>query len=370
MSKKNIVSLTWDFNVGGAGIAATRLNQAITAINNYKVISIDKMYLRDNIATDFNFIIILFCQLNSFISILLSKLYSKQISFLLIPTFIFINKKIRSSRFIHIHLLAGGFISFWDIFLMLKKRNLILIVHDKFILNGWDHIGSFTKWNIQSFLFKKILTSKNIKIVFLSKIYQNDFNLRMRPLKIITYYIPIPFEFDNIEFVKSIDFSSIVIGFAAQDLDDPNKGLNHLLKISKFLTNDFKFHICGKIKNKDILNNCCNYIGSLSHSEMPSFYKRIDILLVLSIHENSPNVIIEAIANNTIVIAYDVGGISELLNEIFLVKYGDNTGIINKLLDLKYNYKYYLEAFNIQKKNLITSRSPLEVISKFNSLID
>jgi hypothetical protein len=55
------------------------------------------------------------------------------------------------------------------------------------------------------------------------------------------------------------------------------------------------------------------YVSPKNNVELISFYKTLDILVVPSQQDNSPNVIVEALATGTRIIGTNSGGIPELL---------------------------------------------------------
>ncbi|MCP4157009.1 MAG: glycosyltransferase family 4 protein [bacterium] len=77
--------------------------------------------------------------------------------------------------------------------------------------------------------------------------------------------------------------------------------------------------------------------GHIENEKMPSVFMKADILLLPSYSEGLPNVVMEAMAAGTAVIASNIGGIPELLENNdggLLVTPGDVKGLVNALLTL------------------------------------
>lgn len=75
----------------------------------------------------------------------------------------------------------------------------------------------------------------------------------------------------------------------------PEKRVSHIVRIAEKLT-DVHFIIAGK-KEMDIsFPGCVRYLGVLSRSEMPKFYNSVDLIVLPSVTEGFPNVILEAYA--------------------------------------------------------------------------
>lgn len=164
------------------------------------------------------------------------------------------------------------------------------------------------------------------------------------------------------------------------------KGFDLLVEIvSKFvklceeasLEKNFLFLIIGDGEEKDkilksvIKNNLQNYIKLLGYKERVYEYIKIsDLFILTSYWEGSPNVVLESVALNKPVIATDVEGIREYLNEDWLVPLDRNVveNYSKKLFDL---YLRYLKGEKFTSKDCllknfnIENYSPKEIIKKF-----
>lgn len=100
--------------------------------------------------------------------------------------------------------------------------------------------------------------------------------------------------------------------------------------------------------------------GRVSYFDMPKIYNRSDILVVTSIYENCPTNILEAMSSKTLVVAPNVGGIPEIIND----KYNGllfDTGNVLQLVDILTN----VITKNIDTNKIIKNAS-VTVSEKFD----
>ena len=117
---------------------------------------------------------------------------------------------------------------------------------------------------------------------------------------------------------KSISGNEIRIGFIAQDLRNAFKGFalfrDALWELNEKTLIDFTVVIAcnqGRGEIPDWMS--ASYLSPKNNHELISFYKTLDLLVVPSQQDNSPNVIVEALAAGTKIIGTNSGGIPELL---------------------------------------------------------
>lgn len=122
----------------------------------------------------------------------------------------------------------------------------------------------------------------------------------------------------------------------------PHKGVDILIQAFKqlnFSHSQVRLNIFGEIDKHPVygrrLHQLANsdkrirFAGHFDNREIPSVFSQIDVLIVPSVwYENSPNVILEAYACKTPVIASDIGGMAELVQR-------DICGDLFKLRDVK-----------------------------------
>lgn len=94
-----------------------------------------------------------------------------------------------------------------------------------------------------------------------------------------------------------------------------------------------------QVKQKG-LNNVVHFIGARPHSEMPSWLNAADLLVLPSHNEGLPNVVVEAMACGIPVVATNVGGIPEVIEDKrsgLLIEKGDIHSLASAIEDLLRN---------------------------------
>lgn len=107
------------------------------------------------------------------------------------------------------------------------------------------------------------------------------------------------------------------IGFCSDKLDNPLKGLTVLLEALTVLDRGYVLRLIGSRLGDFKIPNGINVelISPTSDSHLSSELAELDVLVVPSLEDNSPNVIGEALMCGTKVIGSDVGGIGELMRQ-------------------------------------------------------
>jgi glycosyltransferase involved in cell wall biosynthesis len=162
-----------------------------------------------------------------------------------------------------------------------------------------------------------------------------------------TYYIPNPV--DEKFFGLNTDGINNRLLFAGKV--QKRKGLLYLLqalhevnKVNKGL--DFSLHIAGVIEDERYFYSlqdyvCSNnledkvkFLGLLREDELIKEYKECSVLLLTSYQETAPMVIIQAMAAGKPVVATNVGGVSDLIEDGetgFLINCDDIMGLVDKI---------------------------------------
>ncbi|HFU77671.1 MAG TPA: glycosyltransferase [Epsilonproteobacteria bacterium] len=149
-----------------------------------------------------------------------------------------------------------------------------------------------------------------------------------------------------------IDPSTIVLQFGAQDNREIRKGFKFLADAIKqcFQNGDFR-RFCreGKIAvlcvgeptdELDKLEINTIYTGYVdSDLEMVKLYSATDIFILPSLEDNLPNTMLESLACKTPVIAFDSGGIAEVVNHSNgrLIRKEDTKGMAEAILELVFD---------------------------------
>ena len=120
-----------------------------------------------------------------------------------------------------------------------------------------------------------------------------------------------------------IDSSKYVIGFVSVNLLNPLKGLKDLLAALEYIpySSKKKLHLLLVGKNGEHIvcrevESTLLDVGTLAGGLNP--YSAMDLLVVPSRQDNSPNVIGEAIMNGVPVLGSQIGGVPEILRELGL----------------------------------------------------
>jgi glycosyltransferase involved in cell wall biosynthesis len=137
-----------------------------------------------------------------------------------------------------------------------------------------------------------------------------------------------------------------IILFVAHNINNPRKGINYLLDAKKGLENyEILYcsvgHLAENFKEKKLFIQL-GYVGEAK--KMAQIYNAADVFILPSIGENFPNTITESLLCGTPVIAFNVGGIPEQIDE-------SNGIIVSKISSqcLTKAMNYFFE--NIEKYN-------------------
>jgi len=117
--------------------------------------------------------------------------------------------------------------------------------------------------------------------------------------------------------------NGIKIGFSSVDLNNSYKGLNVLLEALRFLPTNklekYELALFGTGSVENLPSNLrIRQFGLIEGRELQKEFLNLDALVVPSVQDNSPNVVIEAISLGIPVIGSDAGGIPELLQHFAL----------------------------------------------------
>lgn len=91
------------------------------------------------------------------------------------------------------------------------------------------------------------------------------------------------------------------------------------------------------IESVGISKNSYTFLGQVNHEKIPSLYRKADIFVLPSFTESCPLTVLEAMASGLPVIASEVGGISEIIEnrkDGLLVKPGDTAELTKSIITL------------------------------------
>ena len=321
---------------GGAGIAATRLHEALLENTiDSKIVSRDNEYKSLFTPTD---------RIKSSTLTFVQSHLLENSADLMTPLSFDYSSKIRTlvleADVIHVHS-TYNFVSLSALQKLLPESKLIVItLHDQRILTGGCHYwGNCQKHSNgckgcpKTTLLGKVpvqLSKKNYskalekfrKLVYISPSHWMEAQLlnSLNVSKSSSYVVanPIPEQFNcaaESEFQES-DVKRLT--FLAADLNNPLKNLRLVKESLKFFsaTELANLHLT-LIGSGEVLGFPASIqlevLGHLTESEISQVLRKSDVVLVPSTQDNSPNVAGEAISSGCYVIGSTAGGIPELL---------------------------------------------------------
>jgi len=346
--KKNRVVTISKFKSGGAGIAAFRLHNALAKTNYDNVFvtsyikegrdSINLIYLKNN-----NKIKRILKRILKKVNVNLIDRYLKQKKILEsyrtdceIKSLPYSNYElekneiIKNADIVHLHWVAE-FVNY-KYFFKKTKQPIVWTLHDMNPFQGVFHYKKDELKNKKSIGFfddqikkKKrnyIHIKKNIHIVCLSK-WMMEESKKSEIFGIYPHYL-IPnglekskySEIDNINKRKKeigLKANSKTFLFIAQDLDNHRKGFHLLYEALKKITNDHVNIITIGDNKPHLFENFTHvHFSNLEQGcEINEKYQMADLVLLPSIEDNLPNVMLESFFNGTPVLAFNTGGMKE-----------------------------------------------------------
>lgn len=150
--------------------------------------------------------------------------------------------------------------------------------------------------------------------------------------------------------------SILHIGFCSDLLSNPLKGLHILTQALEQLNRNFVLHLMGRNLEERQIPFGVKYRlhESRTENDLIDNFSKLDVLVVPSLEDNSPNVVGEALMCGTRVIGSDVGGLGELLRDAGMETF--NPDKPSQLTDI-------LSRFEIQYSRIATSVSAKEIFS-------
>ena len=108
------------------------------------------------------------------------------------------------------------------------------------------------------------------------------------------------------------------------------------------------------IKNKNLQNNI-NYIGWVKGKKKEEYFKQSNIFLLPSYDEGMPMSLLEAMSYGLAVVASNVGGIPQVINDTngIMIDAGDKDNLLNSILLLCENNKKCLEIGVAARKTIL-----------------
>ncbi|MEP3477694.1 MAG: glycosyltransferase [Fuerstiella sp.] len=111
---------------------------------------------------------------------------------------------------------------------------------------------------------------------------------------------------------------ALVVGFLADSVSDPRKGMSQLAQAISLLDKSLSIHIVTVGRGGIELSSDCahTYLGPLrSDRLLRSFYSGCDLFVCPSLQDNLPCTVMESLACGTPVLSFDVGGLPDMIRE-------------------------------------------------------
>jgi len=248
----------------------------------------------------------------------------------------------------------------------------------KCLFNGEVNPFMFLYQYTRNFLYRKAL-NKIDAIITLNNFVKNKLNMLIKNRDVFIQPLFIP-EMPNILDIKKENF----ILFAGRI--EEYKGLKYLIHAMKIVNEKFdaSLIIAGEGKEKKELeeltkkiNIKAKFIGKVKHDDMLKLYQKASIVCVPSLADNSPMTIYEAMSCGTPVIASNVCGIPDLINDGidgFLAKPKNSEEIAEKIMvllgDEKLRKKIGENARNKTEKEFSKEKHINKILEIYNFAIE
>ncbi len=398
-------------SIGGASKAAYRLHKSL------RKIGVDSHMLVFNKDTDDNTVISLknkkqkiFLEIRRYIENKILNRYSHRVRIIFSLSLLrnrHLIKKINNINpdIVHLHWVNGGLLGIID--LLKIKRKIVWSMHDNWIISGGCHI----KWDCEKYKTIcsecPILKSKKkhdlSKLIFILKrsVYNKINNITFIALSSWLYncskkslllkekniiHLPNPI---NTKFFKKIDKKNarkicnlelkckIILFGAMNATSDRNKGFNILYKALETLncnkSNKIELVVFGSSdsNNNDIYKFKTHFFGELHDDiSLVTLYNSADVVVVPSLQENLSNVIMESMSCGVPVVAFNIGGNSDLIDHCingYLAQPYNAADLANGILWIINNSDYKTLSDNAQRK-IIDNFQDETVAKRYNNL--
>ena len=297
-------------------------------------------------------------------------------------------KRLNEFDIIHLHNLHGNFFSLFSLLLLKPNLKIVWTLHDMQAITGHcAHAFSCDRWQNGCGNCPDLLTYPSLKkdtTKFLWRLKRNIYKkldleiivpsiwLKEKVEKSILKQFPIKVIYNGVDtkIFKPLDKFSVreelglpqdkkIIMFSADmGLKNPYKGGEYVKNIiNDELFKDFLFiNLGGEELVKS--QNCWTYPYIHNQEDLVRFYNAADVLLYPSLADNCPLVVLEAMACGLPIVAFNIGGIPEL------IKHND-TGFIVFEKDVDQLRKYLLKVLNDSDLRTLFSIQSINRVKSF-----
>ncbi len=270
-------------------------------------------------------------------------------------------KEILEADVINLHWIAG-MVNYDDLPKWFKGKKIVWTLHDMNAFTGGCHyssgcnkyfssceacpqLGSTRMDDLANNIFNRKKTAyKNLELnivtpsKWLGKEAEHSSLLSKFPIEVIPYGLPLdiykPLKKSAAKKMANIEENKKVILYGAESLQNKRKGLKHLLEaldlLNKKNLNDVLVLTFGSGINPFPEKSYYQYknLGPISDQKILSaIYSIADVFVIPSLEDNLPNTVLESLASGTPIVAYNVGGIPDMISHL-------KTGYIAKSRDV------------------------------------
>lgn len=370
-----IVHLTNTIGRSGSGRAAYRIHESLLFNNiDSAVLSSEELYIKRRRLINL---------LDKLIKIIFFRKYKYPVSFNFFSSISIDLINNLDCDIVHLHWINSNFISIKDISKIRKK--IVWTVHDAWPLNSVEHIHVPINNVISRYVHSlKLKYWKKLNILFISPSnWMNGIAKESKIGKISQFTcIPNPIDVDKWKPLHNYNFEwydpdNIYLLYISDGGSKNNyKGYDLLMQCinsSNILSNKVKLLIVG---DNNFINENVITLGNINDDKLlMSIYTLSSITLVTSRFDNFPNILLESMSCGTPIVAFNVGGISDVLidkyNGQIVQKFniGEYTSAINSILTNRSNIDYKNNCIETAINFSYTAISK-KYISVYNKLIN
>lgn len=293
------------------------------------------------------------------------------------------DEHVQDADIIHLHWINGGFLSLKNIKTILDLgKPVVWTLHDIWPLTGGCHIVAdcenyktnciecyYLKSNKSKLSLKQQQQKNRIYNDRLHFIAPSSWQLeRAKSSRIFgnskIIKIPNPIELNKYQLNKfecredmNLHPDKKIILFGAFNIQAQHKGMNYLLEALKKIPLDEEIEMVVFGKKSELFDQLLfkvTYLGYISNEkEMMMAYCAADLFVSPSIEDNLPNTILESFSVGTPVVAFETGGIPDIIDHKkngYLAEYKNATDLANGIIwCLENNENGLLPAYVMQK---------------------
>ena len=266
-------------------------------------------------------------------------------------------REYKEADVIHLHWVNQGFLSLSNIRQFISDgKKVVWTMHDAWNTMGAYHIARQRRDNLlERWTWKrkkKLYSLDKIHFVTCSRWLMDE--VRNSPLtdQLRVTSIPNPIDTELFAPMERKTHARRIL-FVAQDVNNPMKGMRYLDEAVRMLKGDDRVEVIALGRDIPYIDN---------EEDMVQLYNSVDAFVLPSLSENLPNTIMEAMACGVPCVAFDVGGIPEMIDHKengFLARF-------QNVEDLANGIRYVLNPDNHERLGKAAREKVLERYSEKN----